>query len=95
MDDIHAYFEASSSKCSPTDIYSNTDTETDSDTDHLQANLAKKLCSTSSSQQHCSKPHPLSSKRGYNKKWEKEFTFTVTITKKHFVKFAEKYGISL
>ena len=69
MNDICSYFDASSCKSSPNDIHS-TDTETDSDTDHLQANLAKKLCTTSSSQQHYSKSHPLSSKQSYNKKWE-------------------------
>ena len=74
MDDIRSYFGASSSKSSPTDGC-NTDTEPDSDTDHLQVTPAKKPRTTSSSQQRRSKSCALSSKRGYNKKWEKEFTW--------------------
>ena len=43
MDDIYSCFGANSSKSSPTDICSS-NTKADSDTDHLQANLARKLC---------------------------------------------------
>ena len=45
-------------------------------TDHSQANP---VCTLSSSQQHYSKSHPLSSTQGYSNKWEKEFTWSECI----------------
>ena len=91
MDDIRSYFDASSSKSTPTDVCS-TDTEPDSDTDHLQP---KKLCTASI--QRRSKSHPQTSKRSYNKKWEKEFTW-LEYSEDHqgaFCKVCKKRGVSL
>ena len=69
MDDIRSYFDASSSKSTPTDVCS-TDTESDSDTDHLQS---KKLCTASI--QCRAKCRPQASKRNYNTKTQlKELT---------------------
>lgn len=91
MDDIRSYFDASSSKSTPTDVCS-TDTEPDSDTDHLQP---KKLCTASI--QRRSKSRPQTSKRSYNKKWEKEFTW-LEYSEDHqgaFCKVCKKRGVSL
>ena len=69
-------FIASSSKSAPKDIHSS-DSEDDSvqsDADSaLHPTSTKKLCT--SSVQRRSKSHPLSGKRSYNPKWEKQFTW--------------------
>ena len=91
MDDIRPYFDANSSKSTPTDVCS-TDTESDSDTDHLQP---KKLCTASI--QCCAKSCPQASKRNYNKKWEKKFTW-LEYSEDHqgaFCKVCKKRGVSL
>ena len=91
MDDIRSYFDASSSKSTPTDVCS-TDTESDSDTDHLQP---KKLCTASI--QRRDKCRPQASKRNYNKNWEKKFTW-LEYSEDHqgvFCKVCKKRGVSL
>ena len=91
IDDIHFYFDTSSPKSTPTEVCS-TDTESDSDTDHLRP---KKLCTTSI--QRRANSHPQTSKRNYNKKWEKEFTW-LEYSEDHqgaFCKVRKKRGVSL
>ena len=95
MNDMCSYSGETSSQSSPTDIC-NTDSETYSDTDHLQANPAKKLCTMSSSQQgHFNLTHCLvnrvTTRNGRNNSLGQS---TVMIIKKHFVKFAKTQNIT-
>ena len=70
--DIRSFFGASSSKSTPTIDDRDTDVESeDSDSEVLGPSPANKCCT--SSKQSRDKSRPLSSKRRYNKKWEKEF----------------------
>ena len=70
--DIRSFFGASSSKSTPTIDDRDTGVESkDSDSEVLGPSPAKICCT--SSKQFRDKSHPLSSKRRYNKKWEKEF----------------------
>ena len=94
--DIRSFFGASSSKSTPTIDDRDTDVESeDSDSEVLGPSPAKKCCT--SSKQSRDKSRPLSSKRRYNKKWEKEFCW-LEYDEDHqgaFCKICKKRGTSL